>query len=245
MCAEVIKKAAKKCRWCQSEIEPEAGESSLVEAETADKVEESVPPSREAVDSDRVQRSPVPPVRESSADTRTGWGTRVLAALLAVACVIAAAVLFRMVSNDSGDQGKPQGNSLLSKGAVVADDSAKRGALSAAAEATQKVLSYSYESLDADMKAAQAVLAGGMLKQYDETMSTIEPQTEKNQAVVVATVVSSSIISVTDTDAKALLFVNQQTTGKHLEQPRVDLNRVVVTMQRDNGDWKVIKLDAL
>ena len=45
--------------------------------------------------------------------------------------------------------------------------------------------------------------------------------------------------------ATALLFVNHATTGRGSEQPRADLNRVVVTLHRGEGDWVVTDLDAL
>jgi Mce-associated membrane protein len=42
-----------------------------------------------------------------------------------------------------------------------------------------------------------------------------------------------------------LVFVNQRTSGKDLERPTLDLDRVLVTVQRVGGDWKVSELDAL
>ncbi|WP_435741362.1 hypothetical protein [Nocardioides sp. SYSU DS0663] len=57
--------------------------------------------------------------------------------------------------------------------------------------------------------------------------------------------VAASAISASEHDVKALLFVNQSTTGKNSRQPRADLNRVVVTLHRDAGAWVVTDLDAL
>lgn len=221
-CAEPVKRAAIRCRWCQSDIPadeaPEATASPAPASETP-----AAPRSRPAL------RWPV-----------------LLAGLLAVAVVVAGVVLVRMLWFVDGQaSGRPSGNSPGAEGAVVESESAKTAVLSAASEATQKVLSYSWKTLDADTEAARSRLTGEMLQQYDDTMEGIQAQTEKNQAVVEATVVSSSVISVTDTDAKVLLFVNQSTVGTHLEQPRVDLNRVVVTLQRDTGDWLISELDAL
>jgi hypothetical protein len=167
-----------------------------------------------------------------------------LAALLAVAVVLAAVVLVRMLGGDD-PAGSPDGNTPEASGAVIVSDSVKRAALVAATDATQKVLSYSHASLDEDVEAARALLAGEMLEQYDDTMAGIRPRTGEDRVVVAATVVAASIISAAQDDATVLLFVNQETRGRHLAQPRVDLNRVVVTLRRDDGDWLVTALDAL
>jgi Mce-associated membrane protein len=228
MCAEPVKRAAVRCRWCHADIEP---------------LDAPVPAPVESAEPDPVSPAAVVPEHHDERSGRS-WGTLAAAALLAVGCVLAAVVLVRLLTHDEPG-GRPQGNTPAAEGAVIADDDVKRAALSAAAEATQKVLSYSHDTLDQDIESARSVIAGEMLQQYDDTMSTIRSQTEKNEAVVQATVVASSAISVTDTDAKVLLFVNQETDGKHLETRRVDLNRVVVRMERDGGDWHITQLDAL
>jgi hypothetical protein len=84
-----------------------------------------------------------------------------------------------------------------------------------------------------------------MRDRYDRTMAAIAPGARRNQTAVEAAVVAVSIISVTDEDAKALLFVDQATTGRHLDQPTTERNRVVVTLHRDAGRWWVTRLDAL
>ncbi len=43
----------------------------------------------------------------------------------------------------------------------------------------------------------------------------------------------------------ALLFVDQTTTSTRLEGPKVDLNRVRMTLVEQDGKWLVSELDAL
>ncbi len=58
--------------------------------------------------------------------------------------------------------------------------------------------------------------------------------------------VDRSVVEASPDRVRALLFVNQTTTGAQLTQPRVDLNRVVVTMVSDgHGGWLVDELKAL
>jgi Mce-associated membrane protein len=42
-----------------------------------------------------------------------------------------------------------------------------------------------------------------------------------------------------------LLFVNQTTTSTRLDGPKVDLNRVVLTLDRVDGKWLVSKVVGL
>jgi Mce-associated membrane protein len=42
-----------------------------------------------------------------------------------------------------------------------------------------------------------------------------------------------------------LLFVNQTTTSTRLDGPKVDLNRVRMTLDRVDGTWLVSDVDAL
>jgi hypothetical protein len=42
-----------------------------------------------------------------------------------------------------------------------------------------------------------------------------------------------------------LVFVNQSTSGDDLDEPRLDLDRVLVSLQRVGGRWRLSELDAL
>jgi len=47
------------------------------------------------------------------------------------------------------------------------------------------------------------------------------------------------------TPARVLVFVNQRTAGDDLDRPTLDLDRVLVTVRRVDGEWKVSELDSL
>jgi hypothetical protein len=62
---------------------------------------------------------------------------------------------------------------------------------------------------------------------------------------VSADVVGTGLVTATSSYARVLVFVNQSTTGDDLDEPRLDLDRVLVTLVRTGGEWKVSELDAL
>ena len=78
-----------------------------------------------------------------------------------------------------------------------------------------------------------------------ELARAIADETRRNGTVVEATAVAASVLVATSRDVSALLFVDQVTTGKHLDRPRVDRNRVLVTLSRDTGRWLVTGLTAV
>lgn len=169
----------------------------------------------------------------------------VLAAVLAVLVVLAGVVLVRQLLDTPQPAGTPDGTSPLVAGAVVESEAAKRAGLVAATEATETVLSYRAATFGRDVDRARELLSGPVRERYDATMERLAGQTRKDRAAVEATVVAASIISATDDDATALLFVNQVTTGRHLDGPRTERNRVVVRVQREEGSWRVTRLEAL
>ncbi|WP_126688169.1 hypothetical protein [Nocardioides ferulae] len=242
-CAETIKAAAIRCRWCQADLEePTAATPVSVDPER----EESDPDEASETGSDRRGRGETvvdgePRRRSLVAALRSRRTTAVLGVLTLLAAVLVA----RMLLDARDEPAVAEGNTPTAAGASISTDGAKSAGLSAATEAVETILGYRHDRLEEDMEAARALLDEDMRAEYDETMGAIEEQTKRNRAVVEATVVAASAISATEHDVRALLFVNTTTEGKHLPQERIDLNRVVVSLHRDGGDWVVTDLDAL
>ncbi|MFB7508712.1 hypothetical protein ACFC0P_35725, partial [Streptomyces broussonetiae] len=56
---------------------------------------------------------------------------------------------------------------------------------------------------------------------------------------------AASVVSATPDKAVVLLFVNQVTQSTQVPEPRLDLNRVRLTLTRTSDGWKVSGVDAL
>ncbi len=108
------------------------------------------------------------------------------------------------------------------------------------------LLSYDHRHLDRDFARARDVLTGSFADDYAQTTErVVRPTAEKVKAVVTADVVSSSVVRASENRVVLLLFVDQTTTSTRLEGPKVDLNRVRMTLSRTGGQWLVSGVDAL
>ncbi|MFD5429478.1 hypothetical protein [Streptomyces sp. NPDC127084] len=131
---------------------------------------------------------------------------------------------------------------------------ARQQALTAARAAAPVVLSYDYRHLERDFAAARGHLTGAFRDEYRRTTkAVVAPTAKKYQGVVKATVASppgggvpaASVVSASPDKAIVLLFVNQVTRSSQIEAPRVDLNRVRMTLTLTSEGWKVAAVDAL
>jgi len=249
-CAEVIKAAAVKCRYCQSELSEEtttAAPAAPVTGTTATDTtassvngRESLPPESETVDPSPPRSSTWGPGgdRDPDASRVPFLGSFKLLVGLVVLCLalscVAGVAWWRSEHPEKG---------AAPDGAITSTEARDEG-MQAAARLTQKVLSYDWKTLDADSKANQAVLAPSFRKEYSETMSGVKAEAVKNQVKLAASTQATSIVSATDNKVVALVFLNQITTAKGTANRRVDSSRVLVTLTRSGGDWRISKLKA-
>ena len=112
-------------------------------------------------------------------------------------------------------------------------------------EATARAYTYSWRTLTDDRAAARQLLVAPVVDRYDRTMAGLAPGARRDHRVVTASVVGSGAVHAATTCARVLVFVNQRTTADALDEPRTDLDRVLVSLTRVDGLWRVSELDAL
>jgi len=215
-CAEVIKAAAVKCRYCQSDLADVSSAPVAAPEPAPAPAPTPTPPPRLAE-------------RQSFLDS-----ARLLASLVVLCLVLAGVAGYAWYRSEHPAEG------AAPNGAITSSEARDAG-MQAAAQLTQKVLSYNWETLPADTRAAEAVLAPSFRSEYAKTMAGVKDQTIKNQVKLSATAAATSIVSATQHKVVALVFVNQVTTAKGTTQ-RVDSSRVLVTLTGGVGDWRISKL---
>lgn len=237
-CAEVIKAAAVKCRYCQSDLtDPPAVSSEKTSTPAAP--EPTAPTvtlsKREAIEDEEDARPLPSPDHETSAPVPFLASFRLLVGLVVLCLVLAGVAGYAWWRAEHPDDGAAPDGAITS--ATARDEG-----MQTAARLTQKVLSYDWKTIDADIKANQAVLAPSFRKEYAKTIAGVKQKTIKNQVTLKATAAATSIVSATEDKVVALVFVNQVTTAKGTPNQRVDGSRVLVTLTRSGGDWRISKL---
>lgn len=128
-------------------------------------------------------------------------------------------------------------------------------AVGAARAMAPQILSYDHRHLDRDFAEARKNLTGAFRDEYSRTTSrVVAPTAKKYKGSVKATVArppgadrdeAVSVVSAAPDKVVVLLFMNQVTESAKISTPRVDLNRVRMTLVRTSDGWKASAVDAL
>lgn len=166
-----------------------------------------------------------------------------LLGLSALVCVAGLALLWLL--SDAGRPEAPDVAGADSSAAVVVSAPVKEEVREVAVEAATAAYGYTWRTLTEDRAAARALMTDDMQDRYDRTMAGVATSSRRDRTIVTAEVVDSALVTATSRDARVLLFVNQSTDRDDLDEPTLDLDRVLVTLRHTDGEWKLSELDAL
>lgn len=170
--------------------------------------------------------------------------TQGMSRVLALLVLAAAGVLAWLLVATDGSAGLTT-TSAESSSSRVASATTKATVVDVATHATTRAYSYSWKTLGDDRAAARELMTQEMQRRYDRTMAGVGTSSQTEHTVVSAEVVEAGLVTATSSYARVLLFVNQTTDRDGLDDPMLDLDRVLVTLVRDDGEWRLDDLDAL
>ena len=175
-----------------------------------------------------------------AAESSTGTGRVRLAALVlgAVTIVLGAFGVWATLAAHSLRSGAAPQNTALTDG--PATDAVRRQIVSA----VNTVFSYSYTDTAATRRAAQSLLTGPAIRQYNTYFSLVSKDAPTQKLVVTTKVTNSGVELLTGNRARVLVFANQQDTRMGTKQSSYAGALFAVTAVRQGNRWKIENIDT-
>ncbi|MDA3631192.1 hypothetical protein OU415_37605 [Saccharopolyspora sp. WRP15-2] len=133
--------------------------------------------------------------------------------------------------------------SQLQQAQAVED--ARRSALDAARTYATDLSTYDFNSLERNFSAVTANSHGQFAEQYKEISGSLTELIRQNRAVSKGTVVSAGVAEADEQRAVVTLFVDQEITNVNSPQPRIDRNRMQMTLVRSDSRWLIEDIKLL
>lgn len=150
--------------------------------------------------------------------------TAVLIVLLVVAVVFAVVFGWKLENrNDRSDAG--------------------RAALTAAQNYAVALTSIDSSHLDPDFATVLNGATGEFKDMYSKSADQLKPMLLQAKSVSKGHVVAASVQSASESEAVIMLFVDAEITNVTNPQPRIDRNRILMTMQKVDNHWLASKVE--
>jgi Mce-associated membrane protein len=185
------------------------------------------------------------PTDESATSSETtGAGGRASRARLA-AIVLGAATV---VLGGFGVWATLEAHSLRANAApqniAVTDGAATSAVNRQIVSAVNTVFSYNYADTAATRQAAQGLLTGPAIRQYDTYFALVAKDAPAQKLVVTTRVTNSGVELLDGNQARVLVFANQQDTRAGTHQTSYAGALFAVTAVRQGGRWKIENIDT-
>jgi Mce-associated membrane protein len=110
--------------------------------------------------------------------------------------------------------------------------------------AVNTIFSYRYSDVAATRGAAQRLLTGAAIKQYDQLFALVTQQAPKQKLDVTTRVTSIGVEFLTGDQARVLVFANQQDTRAGTSQASYAGAMFAVTAVNRSGHWLIENIDT-
>lgn len=118
-------------------------------------------------------------------------------------------------------------------------------AVAQARTAAVALTSYDHESLREDFDAVRDLATDPFASQFDKASERLTAVLEKYEGTAQGKVVRAAVSSAARDRVEVLLFVDQTVTSSLQQQPRVDRNRIAMTLVRTDAGWRVSEAELL
>ena len=118
-------------------------------------------------------------------------------------------------------------------------ESAAASAKEAARRYATDLSTYDYQRLDQNFAAVTANAHGQFAQQYEQVSASLTELIRQNQAISRGTVLTAATVEADQNRAVIALFVDQEITNKNTPEPRIDRNRMQMTLVHEDDRWQI------
>jgi Mce-associated membrane protein len=127
---------------------------------------------------------------------------------------------------------------------ALVDATATRTVTRQVTSAVDTIFSYSYADTATTRAAAQRLLTGPAIRQYNQLFALVEQQAPKEKLVVTTRVTNVGVELLSAGQARLLVFANQQDTAAGTGKSSYGGAMFAVTAVLDGGSWKIDNIDT-
>ena len=205
-------------------------------AEDAGPAGESIPAGDIAPAEESAPAEEGPPAQEPAPDRRRSW--RIAAALGAATVVLGGFGVWATVHANSERSSAAAQNTALTDGPATA---AVRREIAAA---VNTIFSYNYANTAATKRAAQGLLTGPAVRQYNTLFALVTKNAPAQKLIVTTRVTNTGVEMLNGDRARLLVFANQQDTRAGTGQTSYAGAMFAVTALHPAGRWKIENIDT-
>jgi Mce-associated membrane protein len=131
------------------------------------------------------------------------------------------------------------GSGVNTQNVALINPAATRQVTQAIDAAVNTIFSYNYADTAKTSQAAQRLLTGQAIHQYNTLFRLVAQNAPKEKLVLTTTVTSSGVEMLVGNQARLLIFINQSDTSNATHKTTAAGSMFAVTAVRQGGQWKI------
>jgi Mce-associated membrane protein len=165
-------------------------------------------------------------------------------ALVLPACLGAVAVVLGGLAVWFGLEAGSSSSGVDTSNVALTNPAATSQVLQQVTSAVNTIFSYNYADTAKTSQAAQSLLTGNAISQYNQLFKLVRQDAPQEKLVLTTTVTNAGVETLTGNQARVLIFANQQDTAGTAHRTTDAGAMFAVNAVDQGGRWKITNIDT-